>query len=67
MQAARALALGLIDGSPFAPRHRPQGPERRPKGDDGVSNLIRSLRASLAQELEAPASGRLPRLARYPY
>jgi hypothetical protein len=66
MQAARALAFGLIDGSPFAPPHRPQGPERRPKGD-GVFNLIRSLRAAIAQELEAPASGRLPRLARYPY
>ena len=67
MHAARALALGLADRSPFAPSGRPQGPERRPKGDAGVGALIRSFRNTLAQELDEPAGGWLPRLARYPY
>ena len=67
MHVARALALGLADRSPFAPSGRPQGPERKPKGHAGVPALIRSFRNALAQGLDEPADGWLPRLARYPY
>jgi hypothetical protein len=67
MQTARALALGLADRSPFASSDRPQGSGRTPKGDARVFALIRSFRNALAQGLDEPAAGWVPKLARYPY
>ena len=63
----RGIALGLAARPPFELRHRPQGPERRPTGDDGTSNLRRTLRAAIAQALDEADAGWLPRLSRYPY
>ena len=67
MQTARALALGLADRSPFASSDRRRGSERTPKANARVFVLIRSFRNALAQGLDEPADGWLPKLARYPY
>ena len=49
------------------PPHRPSRPGRRSTGDRGVSHLIRSFRSAVAQALNEPATGWLPRISRYPY
>ena len=63
----RGIVVGLAEHSPFAPPHRPQGAERRPKRDDGGSHLIRSFRSVLDQALDEAGGASRPRLTRYPY
>lgn len=63
----RGIALGLAEHSPFAPPHRPQGPERRQQADEGASRLIGSFRTAIAQALDEAEDAWRPRLTRYPY
>ena len=63
----RGSTRELTSRSPSEPRHRPQGPERRPKGDDEPSSFIHSFRAVVTDAFEEAESAWRPRIVRYPY